>query len=71
MMITWSTVWAISASTWLDMSTVRPPEAKSRRKSRSHRTPSGSSPLAGSSKTSKIGITEQRGGETEALTHAE
>ena len=46
-----STVWATSESTWLERSTVRPSAARPRRKSRSQRMPSGSSPLAGSSST--------------------
>src|SRR6476660_6190237 len=55
MIRTRSTVCATSASTWLDTSTVRPPAANERRKSRSQRTPSGSSPFAGSSRTSSSG----------------
>src|SRR5262249_31411074 len=44
MISTWSTVCATSASTWLETSTVRPRVAKSRRKSRSQRTPPGARP---------------------------
>src|SRR4051812_33658928 len=50
-----STVWATSASTWLETSTVRPSRAMLRRKSRSQRMPWGSSPLAGSSRMSTRG----------------
>ena len=52
---TWSTVWATSASRWLDTTTVRPASAWLRRKVRSQCTPSGSRPLAGSSRTSTDG----------------
>ncbi len=55
MMMTSSTVCATSASTWLETKTVFPSAAKLRRKSRSQRTPSGSSPLAGSSRISNSG----------------
>ena len=55
MISTWSTVCATSASTWLETSTVRPPDANARRKSRSQRTPSGSRPFAGSSRISSSG----------------
>ena len=55
MISTWSTVCATSARTWLETSTVRLPAAKSRRKSRSQRTPSGSRPFAGSSRTRSSG----------------
>ena len=46
-----SAVWATSASTWLESSTVPPAAAKSRSVCRSQRMPSGSSPLDGSSST--------------------
>ncbi len=46
-----STVWAISASTWLDTSTVLPAAAVSRITPRSQRMPAGSRPFAGSSST--------------------
>src|SRR5512132_2567307 len=55
MITTWSTVWATSASTWLETSTVRPWSASCRRKPRSQWTPSGSRPLAGSSRISTWG----------------
>src|SRR6266540_1556921 len=51
MITTWSTVWATSARTWLETSTVRPWSAKLRRNPRSQWIPSGSRPLAGSSRT--------------------
>jgi len=56
MTTTSSTVCATSASTWLETSTVPPEETKSRRKSRNQRTPAGSSPFAGSSRTSTSGL---------------
>ena len=71
MMMTWSTVWATSARTWLETSTERPLAEKPRRKSRSQRTPSGSSPFAGSSSTKQFGVAEQRRRESEALAHPE
>src|SRR6266536_2867447 len=61
MITTWSTVWATSARTWLETSTVRPWSARWRRSPRSQWMPSGSRPLAGSSRTSTA----------EALAHAE
>src|SRR4029453_581533 len=55
MITTWSTVWATSARTWLETSTVRPWWASSRRNQRSQWTPSGSRPLAGPSRISTWG----------------
>src|SRR4029450_12502617 len=55
MITTWSTVWATSARTWLETSTVRPWSASWRSKPRSQWTPSGSRPLAGSSRISTWG----------------
>ena len=55
MITTSSTSCCISPSTWLEMNTVFPSAANVRRKSRSQRIPSGSSPLAGSSRTSRFG----------------
>ena len=66
-----STVCATSASTWLETSTVLPPAANVRRKSRSQRTPSGSSPLAGSSRIEQLRVAEQRRRQPEPLPHAE
>ena len=71
MISTRSTVCATSASTWLETSTVRPPAANERRKSRSQRTPSGSSPFAGSSSIEQLRVAEQRRGEAEPLPHPE
>ena len=51
MITTWSTVWATSASRWLDTRTARPSAARRRSRSRSQRTPAGSRPLVGSSRT--------------------
>ena len=50
MITTWSTVWATSASRWLETSTVRPSSARPADRPRSQWTPSGSRPLAGSSR---------------------
>ena len=66
-----STVCAISASTWLDTSTVRPAAACARRKSRSQRIPCGSSPLAGSSSTSARGSPSSAAREAQPLAHPE
>jgi len=55
MINTRSTLWATSASRWLDTSTVPPSSAKLRSKRRNHCTPAGSMPLAGSSKTRSVG----------------
>ena len=56
MITTSSTVWATSARRWLDTSTVPPSSAKPRRNCRSQWTPSGSRPLAGSSRISTAGL---------------
>ena len=48
-----------------------PSAANARRKSRSQRTPSGSSPLAGLVEDQQLGIAEQGGREAEALAHPE
>ena len=55
MTTTSSTVWAASASRWLETSTVRPSPASCRSRSRIHRMPSGSRPLSGSSMISTPG----------------
>src|SRR5215475_2994356 len=55
MIRTWSTVWATSASTWLETTTVPPRSANPRMNRRSQCIPAGSSPLAGSSRTSTPG----------------
>ena len=70
MMSTSSTVCSTSASTWLETSTVVPSAARSRRKVRSQRMPSGSRPLAGSSSSSTSRVAEQRAGQGQALPHA-
>ena len=66
-----STVCATSASTWLDNTIVRPSPARSRKRSRSHRIPAGSRPLAGSSRIEDGRVAEQRGRQREPLAHAE
>src|SRR3954454_23044256 len=83
MTTTSSTVWATSERTWLESSTVRPSLARPRRKSRSQRMPSGSSPLAGSSRARVWGavggrgeggvggVAERGAGGAEPLRHAE
>ncbi len=55
MMISWSAVTAISFIRWLESSTVCPAAARSLSRFRSQRTPSGSSPLTGSSSSSTSG----------------
>ena len=52
-----------------DTSTVRPVPARPPMSARISRTPCGSRPLAGSSRISSSGITEQRGGDAQALLH--
>ena len=55
-----------------DTSTVRPRAGQASRSApRISRTPCGSRPFAGSSRISSVGIAEQRGGDAEALLHAE
>ena len=64
-----STVCATSARTCLESSTVPPLGREAPRKPRSQRMPSGSRPLAGSSRT-RTGVAEQGAGQAEALAHA-
>ena len=71
MITTRSTVWATSARTWLDTSTLPPSAANARRKSRSQRIPSGSRPFAGSSSTSSSGSPRSAAARPEPLAHAE
>ncbi len=53
--ISWSAVSAISLMRWLETKTVRPSEASCFIRLRTHRMPSGSRPLTGSSKSSTCG----------------
>src|SRR5918993_132688 len=55
MITTWSTVWATSLRTWLEIRMVRPSSARSPSRPRSHAMPAGSSPLAGSSSSNTGG----------------
>ena len=70
MMTTSSTVCSTSCSMWLETRTVLPSSARWRRKPRSQRMPSGSRPLAGSSRMQHLRVAEQGGGEAEPLAHA-
>jgi hypothetical protein len=45
MITTWSTVWATSLSTWLEIRMVRPSSARSRSRPRSHAMPSRVEPV--------------------------
>ena len=56
---------------WLETKTVRPSAPSDRRSSRTSTMPAGSSPFAGSSRTSSAGSFSKRGGDAEALLHAE
>ena len=60
-----------SRSRWEESSTVPPRSAKSRSSPRIQKMPSGSSPLAGSSRTRTPGIAEQRVRQAEPLAHAQ
>lgn len=51
----WSAVNSTSLNAWLDSTTVRPSSARLRTYPRNHRTPGGSRPLVGSSRTSTAG----------------
>src|SRR5690606_20268652 len=53
--MTWSAVCAISLMRWLESRIVRPSDAACRTNCRTHRTPSGSRPLTGSSRMSVCG----------------
>jgi hypothetical protein len=66
----WPAVSAISLIRWLETSTVRPSWASRCINCRIHRMPSVSKPLTGSSRSSTPGVTEQRGGDAETLTHS-
>ena len=65
-----STVCSTSARTWLETTTVRPSAASLRRNVRSHSIPSGSRPLAGSSRMRTSGSPRSAAAEREALLHA-
>ena len=71
MITTSSTVWATSASTWLETSTVPPLSANARTNCRNQWTPSGSRPFAGSSRINTSGSPSKSARQTEALTHSE
>ena len=71
MITSWSATASTSRSRCEDSSTVPPRSAKSRSRPRIQRMPSGSSPLAGSSRISDLGIAEQRVGDAQALAHAQ
>ena len=64
-----SAVRAISLIRWEDTNTVRPSAARERNRFRIHKMPSGSRPLMGSSRIKMAGITQQGGGQPEALSH--
>ena len=71
MTITWEAVTAISLIRWLDTNTVRPWPASDCMSVRTHRMPSGSRPLTGSSNIRTPGSPSKRAGNTEALRHPE
>ena len=66
-----SAMTSTSERMWLETKIVRPPSARCRSRSRSQRTPAGSSPFAGSSRMSTSGSPSRRGRQREALAHAE
>ena len=68
---TWSTVWATSASRWLDTTTVRPASAWLRRKRPQPVHAFGVEAVGGLVEDEHRRLAEQGGGEAEALAHAE
>ena len=71
MITTWSTVWATSASRWLETSTVRPSSARPRRKAAQPVDALGVEAVGRLVEDQDLGVAEQGGGQAEALAHAE